>query len=253
MARPVPGSGLGIDVSHHQGKKIDWTAVANSTTAWGPVKWVYTKASEGETHKHPSFYQHVKGASAAGLPIGAYHFARPDKLASNEAKNFLTMMEPVRHLLTLVPMIDLESPPKGPVTKGDSLMKWVLDFAGYIKAAGYETPLLYVGTNYSNKYLGGKPVPGLPIWVPQYNRKDPTTYKPDVKGPNWVNETTKNWVIWQFGVSAEPGQIPGIKGRVDLNVVRPGGWEWMTPAKGIGIGVLLAGALIFYLLTRKKT
>ena len=76
--KPVPNSGLGIDISHWQAD-IDWATVASVPTAWGPVKWAYAKASTGATGRDKRFYQNVNGAHAVGLPIGGYHWAAPNK------------------------------------------------------------------------------------------------------------------------------------------------------------------------------
>jgi len=70
---PAAPAGMlaGIDVSHWQGT-IDWSKVAASG-----VSFAIAKASEGKSVVDPTYAENVAGASAAGIRIGAYHFAQP--------------------------------------------------------------------------------------------------------------------------------------------------------------------------------
>jgi len=220
---PVPGAQVGLDVSHWQGL-IDWNAVANATTPYGPIEWVYVKASEGRTVQDPRYLENIKGASAAGLKVGAYHFAWPNKPSSADVGNFIAQLELGRDYLTLPPLLDLEKHPAGQVQPGASLRQWVNDFSGSLLAAGYRKPLLYVGTNYSNKFLDGQAI-DLDVWIPQWNR-GPLSYTGDEGGPKWLNDTTRNWKVWQF---TNRGRIPGIKSHVDVNASR---WPMTEFQKG---------------------
>src|SRR6266540_2818609 len=62
----------GIDVSHWQGT-IDFDAVAGAG-----VRFVFAKATEGQTFDDPNYATYRADAAAAGLAFGAYHYARPD-------------------------------------------------------------------------------------------------------------------------------------------------------------------------------
>ena len=68
-----PQYGEGIDASHWQGA-INWTRVAGASK-----KFVYLKTTEGTTYVDPTFASNRSGARAAGIKVGAYHFARPDR------------------------------------------------------------------------------------------------------------------------------------------------------------------------------
>lgn len=217
--RPVPGSLLGIDVSHWQGK-IDWTAVAASSTDWGVVEFAYAKASTGETGRDKRFVENAVAAAAAGMPFGAYHWIRPGyNTPAQEAANFAGAIEAARAAgarVELAPMIDLEEDPASTM-KGEPQEVWdyVNEFAAAVKARLGQDVILYVGSNYAKQFLGARPSP-LPVWVPQYNRPS-CTYDPTVTGPNTVNATTAEWAVWQF---CSKGRIPGIGGKVDLNALR---------------------------------
>jgi lysozyme len=62
----------GVDISHHQNGKLD---LARAKKAG--VKFLYHKATEGETYKDPNYDKRRAEAKAAGIPFGGYHFARP--------------------------------------------------------------------------------------------------------------------------------------------------------------------------------
>src|SRR6266436_8221310 len=64
---------LGIDVSGHQGSGIDWTSVQGSG-----VTFAWAKATEGIGFADVDFTINETNAKAAGVLIGAYHYARPD-------------------------------------------------------------------------------------------------------------------------------------------------------------------------------
>jgi GH25 family lysozyme M1 (1,4-beta-N-acetylmuramidase) len=235
--KPVPGSGLGIDISHWQGK-IDWHKVATMPTKWGLVEWAYAKASTGATGRDPRFIQNVNAATAAGLPIGAYHWAAPNKPAAEDAANFINAMNPVRDKLTLVPMIDVEQAPEGAYKNPQAFRNWIVELAQAVMAAGYGMPIIYINAYFAQKYLGKRKLGNLPIWVPQYNRTK-GDYLGTETGPKKVFTTTKDWIIWQF---TEEGKVPGIKTPVDLNSLRPGFFSTISGKKSIALLLVVAAA-----------
>src|SRR5215212_11244443 len=62
---------LGTDVSHWQGT-INWTTVKN-----GGMTFAWAKATESTGYTDPYFVINQNNARAVGIPISAYHFARP--------------------------------------------------------------------------------------------------------------------------------------------------------------------------------
>ena len=62
----------GIDVSNHNGS-IKWDKVAADEKG---ISFVYIKSTEGATYSDPRFHENAKGATAAGLHVGAYHYFR---------------------------------------------------------------------------------------------------------------------------------------------------------------------------------
>jgi len=74
---------FGIDVSSYQGS-INWSDVkANG------ADFAFAKATEGNYYEDPDFKANMVNGKAAGLLMGAYHFARPDiDCPSTEANYF---------------------------------------------------------------------------------------------------------------------------------------------------------------------
>lgn len=70
----------GIDVSHWQGN-INWNSVKNDG-----VKFAFAKATEGVDFIDSKYVQNMNNASAAGVFIGPYHFARPDSFEKQSAR-----------------------------------------------------------------------------------------------------------------------------------------------------------------------
>ena len=90
---------LGVDVSTHQGF-VNWTSMKNDGVAFG-----FVKATEGVNFIDNRFTQNMDNARNAGVPIGPYHYARPDSAvgtladpvkqdAINEANDFVDAIEP---------------------------------------------------------------------------------------------------------------------------------------------------------------
>jgi hypothetical protein len=62
---------LGVDVSSNNGP-IDWPEAYRAG-----VRVAYVKATQGVNYRSPTYQAQVKGARAAGIAVGAYHFSRP--------------------------------------------------------------------------------------------------------------------------------------------------------------------------------
>src|SRR5436305_11355084 len=72
IVQPAHARPLGIDVSSYQGSGVNWSSVKASgrTFAWA-------KATEGVTINDSTFAGNENNGKAAGLIMGAYHFAHP--------------------------------------------------------------------------------------------------------------------------------------------------------------------------------
>src|SRR5437016_7492950 len=114
-ARRMLSRPLGVDVSSYQGTitTAEWTSAKNAEYVFA-----WAKATEGLTFNDAQFTNTESTAKAAGVYIGAYHFARYDNQqgtsgASSEAAHFWNIAK--NYIKTggtyLVPMLDLEGIP----------------------------------------------------------------------------------------------------------------------------------------------
>ncbi|OIK08740.1 hypothetical protein BIV60_25550 [Bacillus sp. MUM 116] len=195
----------GIDVSHWQGT-IDWNQVKNSGIAF-----VYAKASESTTYTDSMFLTNVKGARAAGLPIGAYHYARPSSPytsddAKAEAQYFVNVMKNggMGDFGDIMPVLDLEQPASTGTLTSVEIASWARVFADTVKSLTNRQVMVYTGAWFVQQYndFGGK-LSDLPVWIARYGITQP----PVVGG--WTQ-----WTAWQY---SDKGTVPGISGNVDLD------------------------------------
>ncbi|WP_051591136.1 GH25 family lysozyme [Bacillus sp. UNC438CL73TsuS30] len=195
----------GIDVSHWQGT-IDWKQVKNSGIAF-----VYAKASEGTAYTDPMFLTNVKGARAAGLPIGAYHYARPSAPyspddAKAEAQYFVNVMTNggMGDFGDIMPVLDLEQPAKTGTLTSDEIASWARVFTNTVKSLTHRQVMVYTGAGFVQQYnnFGGQ-LSDLPLWIAIWTNTPP----PVVGG--WTQ-----WTAWQY---SDKGIVPGISGGVDVD------------------------------------
>jgi GH25 family lysozyme M1 (1,4-beta-N-acetylmuramidase) len=114
---------LGIDVSSYQGSGITWSSVKSS----GRV-FAWAKATEGTGYIDADFTINENNGKAAGVYIGAYHYAHPElntpaEEASyfwNEAGSYIAADG-----LTLMPMLDVEGSAFSGNVGASSLSDWI--------------------------------------------------------------------------------------------------------------------------------
>lgn len=180
----------GVDISHHQPGVIGWAALKAAG-----VKWMYHKATEGAGFRDSNYNKRRAEAKKAGMPFGAYHFARPSVGdAKVEAKFFISVANPA--VGDLRPCLDLET------TEGLSeaaIDKWADEFCAEVERLTSVVPLVYTPFKLSDS-LERKAL----FWVPRYNNSN--------------TPPTRSWDIWQFsnGQFGVPNKVAGL-GNVDLN------------------------------------
>ena len=202
---PAPSSSRieGIDVSHWQGT-IDWP------TVWAAGKrFAFIKASESTDFVDPNYAVNVAGAKAAGLLVGAYHYAQPSSVPGDgiaEADHYLDTA-PLSSG-DLIPVLDLEvTGGLGPV----GLQNWVRDYLGRIYERTGVHGMIYMSPAFWRSKVGdttwfadnGYKV----LWIAHWT----TASSPDLPADDWGGN---GWSFWQYTSS---GSVPGISGRVDLD------------------------------------
>ncbi|MDB6057894.1 MAG: hypothetical protein JWO95_1738 [Verrucomicrobiales bacterium] len=159
---------LGTDVSHYQ-QTVDWVKCKTNGIAFA-----YTKATEGTGYIDDTLVSHINGAKAQGIPIGLYHYARPDlhpnitgaSSADSEAQYFINTAGP--YIKTggqyLIPMLDWEAPgitntSLNQTTSSQWLNEWCYYVSNYAKSQGITMKVMvYSGTWYcapGSGYNGG--------------------------------------------------------------------------------------------------
>jgi GH25 family lysozyme M1 (1,4-beta-N-acetylmuramidase) len=198
---PVP-SQPGIDVSHWQGS-VDWRAVAAAG-----YRFAFVKATEGRSREDPTFARNRRQATAAGLAVGAYHFARPDASAGDavaEANEFLRVARPAAG--ELVPVLDLEV--AGPLGPG-SLQAWVRTWLDRVRSATGVRPAIYAGPTFWRVHMADTTdFASYPLMLADQ------AAPPSVPAHGWSG---LGWTVWQWSVC---GRVPGVSSHcVDLDALR---------------------------------
>lgn len=185
----------GIDVSNHQGA-IDWQRVAADDVAFAIIK-----ATEGGDFVDKSFARNLKGAQAAGLAVGAYHFFTFCRPGADQAANFLATVPRNRPLLP--PVIDIEfggNCDQRPSV--DEVRAQIKAFLDPVEAAFGGAAIVYLIGKAADIYAAA--VPERQRWVRSL------AYHPG----------HEDWTYWQYH---NKGRIAGIEGDVDLNVLQGDG------------------------------
>ena len=191
----------GIDVSNHQGSKIDWPQVAAAGYGFS-----FLKASEGTTFTDATYALNRSGANIAGIPVGAYHFARPS--GTNDVTLLASGLAQADHFVDvaqlrggdLPPVLDLE------VTGGlnaANLVKWTQAWVDEVVARTGVRPLVYTSPAFWKKSLGDTTVfalAGSSLWVAHWT----SGASPSVPASNWGG---LGWTFWQW---SNCEKVPGI-------------------------------------------
>ena len=200
----------GIDVSKWNGN-VDWLRAESS----GQAQFCWIKATEGNNYLCPMFEKHVAAATTTSIPIGAYHFARPDLHLDphKEVKNFVKHTKSIIAKGNLRPVLDFE---EAGAHSPDSIRNWVLTFLKEYEIQSGVRPIVYTGGNMTKYYLMSDTtgIDDYVLWHAYY----PKSIKKGVKKSRlggW-----KEWRVWQWTAS---GKVDGIKGNVDRN--------WLTGDK----------------------
>ena len=179
----------GIDVSKYQ-HEINWGAVAQSG-----ISYAFIKVGSTNSGIDPYFAANVQGAQAAGIRTGVYiySYATSVEAAAMEAQLVLQWIEPYN--INFPVAFDIEDN----VQKGldaNTCTAMANTFCSIIASAGY-TPLVYTYTNFYKWHFTS--ALAYDKWIAQYAD----------------HNDTAGWTIWQYSSS---GAVPGINGRVDMNI-----------------------------------
>ena len=203
---------LGVDVSSYQGS-ITWSSVKSAG-----VTFAWAKATEGTSVIDGYFVGNENNGKAAGIIMGAYHFAHPASNTPgseasyfwNEAGGYIKADN-----LTLAPMLDMESlsTSVGAANLSDWANDWCADIVA--NAAGNSVsvkPAIYVSA--CNACDFNTSVAQWGSDIADYNGENVYT------GTPWTTCTgCEEWGsgAWNFWQVSDTGSISGISGHVDLD------------------------------------
>jgi GH25 family lysozyme M1 (1,4-beta-N-acetylmuramidase) len=187
-AKPVPTI-RGIDVSswqHPDGHPIDWPKVRAAG-----IRFAILKATQGASDRSNWFKVDARGAAAAGILVGAYHYYDQSGTSEEQANNFLAATQGVQ--LPMGAWLDWECP--------ESMASNV-----------YNTYVTYLPMIAKVRGLCGTYCDES--WLPLIKQGGGTIDR------LWLTTLSKDWpavdcFIWQ----TVPGEVDGIEGQVDIDVL----------------------------------
>jgi len=182
----------GIDVSHHQGS-IDWRRVAADDVAFAIIK-----ATEGGTHVDTQFATNLREARAAGLAVGAYHFFTFCRPGADQARNFMSVVPRGEPLLP--PVVDIEFGGNCPQRPSpEQLNAELAAFLGPVETAFGKQAIFYLTDEAADAYSAS--IITRQRWLRSLA----------------IRPSQNDWIYWQYH---NMGRVDGIKGDVDLNVLK---------------------------------
>jgi len=186
----------GIDISHHQGN-VNWGRLRNALIEQSPLRFVFMKSTEGDSHVDRNFRANFANAKEAGLIRGAYHFWSNKSSPRRQAYFYLAMtpLEPG----DLPPVLDIETKPTDIST--EEFQQNVLTWLHIIEDKFHVKPIIYTYYKFKDQYLSDSRFDDYPYWIAHY-------YVDKMEYPG-------KWLFWQH---TDAGKLPGIKGYVDLNI-----------------------------------
>ncbi len=206
----------GIDVSSHNGL-INWIQVKQSNKiSYTMIRAAYRGFVTGRIVTDDQFERNLMQANATGLDIGVYFFTQAinENEAREEADYIINLIKRYNIKIKYPIVIDTEN--SGSKTNGildnegraDNLSvtertNVCIAFCERIKSYGY-IPMIYASRNWFYEKLDVNRLNSYEHWVAHYT--EDLNKQTDYQHP---------YTMWQYTSS---GSIPGIIGRVDMNV-----------------------------------
>ncbi len=195
----------GLDVSEYQGD-IDWAQVYEAGFDFVFVRVGYRGYQTGRILPDDNLWQNLEGAKAAGLDVGAYFYsqARSTTEALEEAQWCLNTLAGTTLDLPLVydwEWVSYEAR-TGSMDK-ETLTACAAAFCETVQDGGYQ-PMLYFNTHISRDLMDLEALSEYPRWL--------ALYQTEMTFPHQIS-------FWQY---TEEGTVPGIRGKVDIDLMLPG-------------------------------
>lgn len=194
---------VGVDVSTYQGT-VDWAAVKDAGVDYVIVRAAYRGYETGKIVPDDLYEQNIRGAADAGLHVGVYLYSQA--LSEDEAR------EEADYLLGLIEGLPIDYPvvydqeeytadqARTDGLTGEQATLNALAFCERVYDAGY-IPMIYTNNDWAQNMYDMEQLDHYPVWYADY------TTAPTLPG---------GFAMWQY---TDSGQVPGISGPVDLNLL----------------------------------
>lgn len=204
----------GIDLSHHNYIE-KWGDIAlyrknngrislvrpEKDFFFHPISFVFTKATEGATHRDKKYIDNMFMAKKHYLVRGSYHFMHLTSSSPEEqAANFLDYL--IYESGDLPPVLDIEVMEQAQKIGVEETQKKVLKWLQIVEKELNVKPIIYTSTNMRKKFFSSKKFAQYKFWMAHYTDKYPSD---------------SDYLIWQF---TDKGAVYGIpeKHKLDINV-----------------------------------
>ncbi|MFT4015284.1 MAG: GH25 family lysozyme [Paracoccus sp. (in: a-proteobacteria)] len=199
----------GIDISRYQGD-VDWQTVRGSG-----VSFAFIKATEGGDWVDPNFRRYWYEAGAARIPRGAYHYFYFCRSGTQQAAWFIQNVP--RERGAMPPVVDLEWTPSKTCPRrppADEVLREAKIFKDILHQYYGQRPIIYTTVDFYRDN--------------QLNRWPEEFWLRSVAGHPRIVYPGQPYSFWQY---TGTGQVPGVRGNVDLNVFAgdPAQWRiWLS-------------------------
>ncbi|WP_127522831.1 GH25 family lysozyme [Mesorhizobium sp. Z1-4] len=196
----------GTDVAKYQ-NEVDWRALRRNG-----ISFAFIKATEGGDLVDERFAQNWRGAKAAGIPRGAYHFYYFCRTAQEQAAWFIRNVP--REAAALPPVLDMEWNPASPTCRlrppPATVRAEMRTFLNIVERHYGKKPIIYTSIDfYEDNGLAS--FHGYPWWLRSVAAHPIERYG------------GRSFLFWQY---TGTGVLPGVEGDVDINVFHGSAGEW---------------------------
>lgn len=216
------GNALLADISSWQPAQINWAAYVAWSKSGDGVARVIMRSSQGVGVPDPHFEEYWHGAVAAGVEvIGVYHYAYPNLQAGSPGAvaeaNYLHEVVGARLRAQDFLMLDYEQ------NVPEATAAWALAFLEQTEKNFGRVPKIYSYQAFIAEKLQDARLTRYPLIYARWTF-DPNN-RPAAPHP---------WTSYEFLQYTDKGSVPGIAGRVDVNVFIGGqaGDPGPTPSGG---------------------
>lgn len=169
------------------------------------VAAVWLKATEGMTWTDPDFQGRRRAANEAGLHVGAYHFAHPDRnLPGAEADHFVSVVRMIG-TTDLLPFLDFETWNKK--LSAEEHVAWARTFNARVRALLGRWPGFYSYSAMLHELHPPKTIGGFLV-LSDFSRNDGAVHPAVVPAP---------WKRWNAHQYTSKAHVAGVDGPVDMS------------------------------------